>query len=219
MTGLMMPWSAPLNILGSLHTGDAFINTYRFVAAWVSDHGRTPSDAKLQDVIDLRDLLKKEPQRLTELHTPAVLLAVHMGRLEAVLALFLPQLDEVIKAVPKVPLERFVTACSVEMGSQLWMIMQCVDELGTRGVNAVDDLQMLRESMFGVVNRCCGKKPAVQLRLLVEYLNDGMRHLERLSGMLKDAYAVEQKARPDLPSVSDEQAVEILSQLGGNHHA
>ena len=71
----MMPWSAPLNILESLHTSDAFTNTHQVVLAWLSNHGRNPRDAKLQDVIELRDLLKKEPQRLTELRTPAITLA------------------------------------------------------------------------------------------------------------------------------------------------
>ena len=216
MTDSKTPWSAPLHLLGSLHTGDVFGAAQQFVSNWVTGHGRKPSDARLQDIVDVRDLLMADPKRLGELHNPMMATAIQCGGLKSIVSVIIAQLNTVIAKLSKLPLDRFVTACAIEMGSQLWMIMRVNDDLVEYGSDAGDVPQVIRESMFGVIMRCRGARLDDQLSLMVDHLRTGMLQFERLTERLGVVFKAKQKDQPNTPTLSEGRAIEILSQLDGD---
>lgn len=211
---ISMPWDAPLSLLDTLSTDDVFVNAQNLVVTWLVAHKQNPYSARLQAVADLCNLLKKEPQRISEIQQPHITAALQTGGLKIVISVLVSQLNVVVDAIPTLSIDQFVTSCTLQLGAQLWLAMLDGAELAKRGGSTTDvPLQLLREGMFGVFARCCGKPLDEQVRLMIEQLDVGAQQLTHLRRKLDAIRKTEQLGQHGYSSVSDMDALGLLSQL------
>lgn len=188
-----VPWQdLPLHMLSCVSTSDDFSFVQEVVARWLEGRGRTPSSARIKDVIEFRNILTTNPPLCQ---------ARLLNKEKAPAADLLTRIDKVISKLSDIPISRFVTSCIIELGGQLWVVMNCCDQLhDLLGVEDDADLDMMRECVLGVNSRCCGLPQTEQFRLMTEQLITGGSILERITTKLATAiYAKEKREGHKIP--------------------